>query len=183
MDNPATGVRRFGRNWGWMLAYGVLLVIVGVIAIWNPLATGLAVGLLLSISFFVAGAGSIFAAFSDAGWQAKTVDVLYGVLALVAGFLCLLNPFGGALSVVLVIGVILLIAGAFEIVSGFRAAHDKVWLILLGVADLLIGGYTVFFMGPGAALLALATIVGLSFLFRGVLLSVLAFNVRGLSKR
>lgn len=182
MSANANAFSAVGRNWGWVLAYGVLLIIAGFIAMANPIATGLAVGVILGISFTFSGVASLFAAFADAGWRAKTVDILFGLLALFAAFVCLANPFSGAVSVVWVIGFMFLIAGAYEIVAGFQADQDKIWLILLGAVDLALGVWVTVFMGAGVALVALATLVGFGFLFRGALISALAFKLRGLAK-
>ena len=182
MTSIEAAMERIGRNWGWILAYGILLVVTGIFAMLNPMATGLAVGLILAVSFFAGGAVSLAAAFRDAGWQSKAVDIVFGILALLAGLICLANPFGGAISIVWVIGVLFLVSGGFEFIAGLRAKHEKFWLILLGICDMLIGFWAVFLMGPGAALVTLATLVGIGFVFRGTLLSVFAFQVRELTK-
>ncbi len=182
MTTTETASRQMGRNWGWILAYGIMLAITGVFALMNPMATGLAVGLILAISFFIGGAGALAAAFRDAGWKSKAVDIVFGILSLLVGLICLANPFGGAISIVWVIGVFFLVSGGFEFVAGLRADHEKFWLILLGICDMLIGFWAAFLMGPGAALVTLAILVGIGFLFRGAVLSVFAFQVRELAK-
>lgn len=181
MDAVQSATGSVGRNWGWMLAYGILLMAFGVFAMMNPIATGLAVGIILAVSFLFAGVGSLIAAFKDAGWQAKTVDILFGIMALFAAFICFANPFSGAVSIVLLIGVLFLILGGYEVVAGFRTGGEKLWLILLGVVDMLIGFGAAFFMTPDAALVSLSALVGIGFVFRGALLSILAFKVRGLA--
>ena len=182
MEAVESSVRHAERNWGWTLAYGVLLVVIGVFALMDPLATGFAVGIILSISFLFSGVAAFIAAFRDAGWRAKTVDVLFGLLSLLAAFICFFNPFGGAVSLIWVIGVLFLVMGGYELVAGFRAVHDKGWLILLGVVDLLLGFWAVFFMPADAALVALTALVGMAFIVRGVMLGMLAFKLRGMAK-
>lgn len=182
METVDTLVGRTARNWGWILAYGILLIVVGIFAMMNPIVTGLTVGIILSISFLFGGAFSLFAAFKDAGWQAKTVDILFGILALLTSFIFFVNPFGGAISLTWVFGVMLLITGIFELIAAFRAESEKIWLILLGIFDILIGLWATFFMQPGAALIVLATFVGITFIFRGVMLTVIAFKLRNLTK-
>lgn len=182
MNANQAGPRVLGRNWGWILAYGVLLIVLGFFAMFHPLATGMAMGLILGISFLFAGVGALFAAFRDAGWQGKLVDVLFGVLALFAAFICVANPFSGAVSIVWVIGIIFLVTGGYELIAGFRADHDKVWLIVLGLVDLVLGLWATFFMPADAALVALAALVGIVFVFRGGLLTALALQLRGISK-
>ncbi len=182
MDNANKSADGIGHNWGWILAYGILLIVVGFFAMWHPLATGLATGIVLSVSFAFGGVGSLIAAFQDAGWQAKTVDILFGILMLFAAFVFLVNPFGSAVSVVWVLGVIFLVMGGYEFVAGFRTNHTRVWLILLGMVDMLLGFWAAFMMQADAALVALAAIVGMLFVFRGALLSAFALVLRNMRK-
>ena len=183
MESIRSEIRSVGRSWGWMLAYGLLLVALGIFAMMHPVATGLAVGLILAISFLVAAAGALVAVFRDAGWQAKMVDILFAILAIIAGALCLANPFSGATTLIWLIGIMFLVVGGFEIFSGLKAGGDKIWLILMGILDMFIGFWAAFMMGPAAALVSLAVLVGISFIFRGVLLSTIAFRLRGLTTK
>lgn len=182
METIQSAIRGVGRNWGWMLIYGIVLIVFGIFALMHPLATGLAVGIMLGISFLFGGVGSLFAAFNDAGWQAKTVDILFGAMSLFAAFVCIANPFSGAVSIVWLIGILFLVMGGFEFVTGFKTDGERIWLILLGVVDMLIGFWAAFLMPPGAALLSLAALVGIAFIFRGAVATMLAFKVRGLTK-
>lgn len=171
------------RNWLWILIYGLFLISVGLFALMHPAATGLAIGIMLAASFLLGGVGALAAAFMDAGWQSKLLDLLYGVMCLVAGFICFVNPLGGAISLAVIIGIFFLVAGGFEFVIGFKTGDEKVPLIVLGMIDMLIGFWMVFLMGPGDQLIAIATLLGLGFIFRGVVISALAFKVRSLFGR
>lgn len=179
MSTRPMGQHRLGRHWGWVLGYGIFLIVVGIFAMLHPLATGLAMGVLLGVSFLFSGVGALIAAFKDAGWQSRAVDILFGLLSLLAAGACIVNPFSGAVAIVWIIGVVFLIMGGFELAAGFRAGRDRGWLILLGVIDGLLGAWAAFFMPADTALVALATLVGFAFLFRGALLSALAFRLRG----
>lgn len=178
MTDLGNGLATARRNWGWMLTYGILLIFFGIFLMMHPVITSMSIGVLLGLSFAFAGIGSLVAAFRDAGWQAKLVDVLFGVLALFAAFVVLVNPFGGAFSLVWFAGIMFMVIGLFEIVNAFRVTADKFFLFILGVFDIFIGGYIAFTMGAGAALITLALWVGLGFIFRGVIVSMLAFKLR-----
>ena len=182
MDSVKAGIKRAGGKWGWMLAAGLVLILIGIFATTNPVATGLAVGVILASTFAIGGCVSLIAAFKDTGWQAKTVDVLFGLFALIASFICLVNPFGSAVSLIWVGGVFFIANGVVEIVSALRRGPNRVMLGILGVIDILLGIYIAFYVGPLSALVVLAFFVGVGFIVRGVMLSVLAFRVRGLAK-
>src|SRR3546814_8432388 len=113
------------------------------------------------------GIFAIIAGVSSLSRRARWIELLLGVLGIVAGAVTIFNPFAGALSLVLLIGAWLLVSGIFEIVSALRIAHDRAWRLVLGVLDVVLGGLLLF-SGPGTGLVFLAFCVGISFLFRGV---------------
>jgi uncharacterized membrane protein HdeD (DUF308 family) len=167
--------------WGWLLAYAILTLIIGLVALLNPVATGLATGLLMGVSLLFYGAFAIVAGVSSLAGRARWLEILLGVLALVASVVVLLNPFAGALSLVWAIGAWLLLIGVLEVVAAFKASQDRGWRLFLGAMDLLLGAYLLF-TGPAAGLIFLAVVFGLSFLLRGVFLVALALGLRRLAK-
>lgn len=173
--------RPFGPSggWGWILAYGILLAVIGAIALVEPLATGLATGFIVAYVLIVGGILGIVAGLSGSGWRHKWLDIAVGLLSLVLGLLVLWNPFVGAFSLVWAIGFWLVAIGALEISVAFRSARHRGWLIFLGIVDLLLG-VALLFAGPASALFFLAVVIGTSFIFRGVFLSVFALRLRKL---
>lgn len=165
-------------GWGWILAYGVLLAVIGALALLQPIATGLATGLLLAFVLISGGVLGILAGFTAKGWRSHWLDVAVGLLSLLLGLAVLWNPFLGAFSLVWAIGLWLLVCGGLEVSAGFRPALHRGWLILLGVIDILLGIYLVL-AGPADALVILAVLVGLSFLVRGIFLAIFGLRLRG----
>lgn len=168
---------RHSRNWGWILAYGLLLVAIGFIALFEPIATGLATGFFIAFVLFCAGVAALAAGFSLRGWHNRWLDILLGVLAIAVGFVAIWHPFFAAFSLVWFIGAWLLLSGISELVAGFRASSHRWPLILLGIVNIVLGLY-LFFSGPFTALIALSVLVGFSFVLRGIMLCVLAMRVR-----
>lgn len=172
---------RHKTGWGWILAYGVIVFLVGLLALFNPIATGMATGLLIGVMLVIYGIFAIIAGVSSLSRRARWIELLLGMLGIVAGAVTIFNPFAGALSLVLLIGAWLLVSGIFEIVSAFRIAHDRAWRLVLGVLDVVLGGLLLF-SGPGTGLVFLAFCVGISFLFRGVFLVMLALGLRRMAR-
>ena len=183
MTSIEDGVSTVRRAWGWMLAYGILLIVVGWFAAFHPIATNLAVGVMLGVAMVFVGVASIIAAFRDFGWQSKLVDVLFGFLALLGAFLFLAMPVLSATGLVWAAGIFFIVNGGFELYNGFKSSEDRVFLIVMGIIDLALGIYISTFMPLGAQIVTLALFVGFGFIFRGVILSVLAFKVRGLTAK
>lgn len=185
LHNSATGSRfpKARRAWGWILAYAILLIVIGAVAMFNPVGTNMAIGVLFGLMLGIAGVAAIIAGFRDFGWQSKLVDFLFGALALVGAFIFLAMPVLSAASLVWAAGIFFIVNGVVELYHGFKADEDRIYLLAMGAIDLLLGLYIAFLMPVGAQILALAWIVGLGFIFRGLLLAFVAFKVRGLTKR
>jgi uncharacterized membrane protein HdeD (DUF308 family) len=172
-----TGPR--GKGWGWVLAYGILLVIVGIVALANPLATGAATGILLGFLLLLYGVAALVAGFRAHGHSGRWLEVALGVLALLAGIAVLLNPVAGALSLVWLLGAWLVVAGAFQLLFAIRSRANRFWTVVMGVLDIVLGLFLLL-SDPGTALSFLAIVVGISFAVRGVFLIWLAFQLRKL---
>ncbi len=164
-------------SWGWILGYGIQLAAIGVLALVQPIATGLATGLFLAFMLISGGVLGIIAGFTEKGWRSRWLDIAVGTLSLLLGLAVIWNPLLGAFSLVWAIGLWLVICGGLEFSAGLNPVPHRGWLLFLGVIDILFGVYLLF-AGAADALLILAVIVGLSFLFRGVFLSIFAIRLR-----
>lgn len=173
-DNAAASMK---SSWGWVLAYALLVIVIGVLALFNPVATGFAAGMLFGAMLVVYGIASIVTGFSALGRRHRWLDILLGVLAILAGLVIMFMPLSGAASLVWALGFWLTLAGILEIAGSFSAAFDKGWRLFLGVLDLGLG-LILLFASPATSLLYLASIIGISFLFRGAFLISLALNMR-----
>ncbi|WP_232494021.1 HdeD family acid-resistance protein [Novosphingobium kaempferiae] len=166
-----------GSTWGWVMGYGVLLLVAALIVLLNPLVAGVATGLLLGIMLVVYGVAAIAAGWTSLSSRARWVEILLGTLALLAGIFAIADPVAGALSLVMAIGLWLLVSGGFQIAFALRARHDKGWRLLLGVLDVVLG-LVLLFSGPLTGLAFLAIIVAISLTVRAVFLIILAQALR-----
>lgn len=178
-DSPPLA-RDMAGSWGWVLAYGVLLVILAVLLLGNPYLTGLATGWLLGILLVVYGILAIVAGLRWMAGGARWIEVLLGILAVAVGLYALWNPLIGALSLLWAIGIWLLVAGGFQIAHAFRTRENRLWWLVLGVLDVILG-LVLAFSGPIAGLAMLAFLVSLSFAMRGVFMITAALALRRLA--
>ncbi len=170
-----------GKAWGWVLAYGILLLLIALVVIANPLVAGVATGLLIGVVLVIYGIAAIAAGWTSLSQRARWVEVLLGLLALVAGIFAILNPVAGALSLVWVIGAWLTVSGGFQIAFALKARHDRAWRLFLGVLDVVLG-LILLFSNPATGLAFLAVIIMISLVVRGVFLILLANTLRKLSR-
>lgn len=170
-------VRRDSSGWGWILASGIIGVLLGILALFFPGLALLGVAFALGIGLIVQGALEIGVA-----WRAETGSTgrgwlaAFGILALVAGILVLFQPGGGIL--VLVWGLILwfVIAGVHDLMVGFSQSDHRLWNIVLGALSLVVA--FVLLVSPGTAVGTLAIFIALGFLIRGAVDIGLALSMR-----
>lgn len=173
---------RAGKSaWGWVLAYGILVIFIGLLALFNPLATGLATGIMFGALLLIYGVFAVISGFSSMAGRGRWIEILLGLLAIAGGIAVLLAPYAGAWSLVWALGFWLIVSGVFQVIAALQSSIDKGWRLFLGILDIVLGGILVF-ADPASSLLYLAVIVGISFIFRGVFLVSLAFVLRKLTR-
>lgn len=167
------------RNWGWLLALGILLIIMGVFLVLAPAAGTLAVEIFIGWLLIIGGVAQIVHAFSVRGWDGFLLHLLGGIVYLVVGGLMVLYPFEGVLALTLLLAAFLLVQGVFQIVAAFRIRPVRSWgwMLASGIATLILG--VLIWVGwPGAALWVIGLLVGLHLLFSGFALIMLALAAR-----
>ena len=108
------------RAWG-VLLFGILGVLVGIYTFFYPAVTAVALLYLIAAWALVRGVFEIVTAIQ----LRKEISyewalILSGLISIIFGVVLVLNPRGGALAMVLVIGVFALMFGVMTIVFAFR---------------------------------------------------------------
>jgi uncharacterized membrane protein HdeD (DUF308 family) len=163
---------------GWLLALGIVLVVVGTFAVIVSFAATLATVLLFGWLLLFTGAMEVGYSFHQAKWTGILLHVVNGALSLVAGFLLVANPAAGALILTLLMAMFFMIGGIFRIVTTLvmKLPH-RGWLLLSGIVTLLLG-IIIWRQLPGAAVWVIGTFVGVDLLFIGWSWVMLALAVR-----
>lgn len=167
------------KNWGWLLALGILMVILGVLVIGAPGVTGIAVGLLLGWILMIGGIAHGVHAFMAQGWRGFLFELLSGILYLVVGVMLVADPLGGVLALTVLLAVFLVVEGIFKIITALRSRplNGWIWLLMSGVASVILGGL-IWAQWPISGLWAIGLLVGIYLLFSGWSLMMLAFAAR-----
>lgn len=155
------------RNWLWFVLLGVVLIVVGVIALGSlgiaSLATAVALGALL----VVGGVAEILGAFWSRGWSGFFLHLLSGLLSLVVGVLFLRAPVAALDALTLLLACLLMVGGIFKIVAALSYRFEAWgWPLVSGVIDLILG-VLIWQQWPASALWVIGLFVGISLVFRG----------------
>lgn len=170
-------VTDFAKEW-WLLAVlGAVSLVAGVLAIAYPDITLLAVGIIFGFYLLLAGVFEIVQAIvGDA--ESRALSAILGVVALIAGLVCLKRPGESIVALVVVLGIYLIVAGGIRFVFAFGEHESKALAFLAAIADLVLG--ILILALPKLSLVTLAVLFGISLIFRGAFALVAAFKLRKL---
>jgi uncharacterized membrane protein HdeD (DUF308 family) len=156
---------------------GVICVATGIAAMVWPDITLLAIGIIFGIYLLIAAVIEIFdAIFGPPGGRA--LSAILGVLALIAGVICIRRPGESLLAIVIVVGVYLIAEGVIRFVRAFDVRDGRGWALALGALDAIVG--IVILAWPKLGLVTLAILFAVTMLVRGIFAIVIGFKLRGL---
>jgi uncharacterized membrane protein HdeD (DUF308 family) len=172
-----SAVRTMSDHWWVVLLRGVLAILFGVLAFAWP---GLTVVILVTIWGIYALIDGIFGVV--AGIRGKwTSLVVLGLLGIAAGVVALLWPGLTAITLLWILAIWIIVAGAMQISAAIRLRKEVQgeWLwIASGV--LMVGLGLLFFLRPGAGILSVTWLLGSLAIVWGILLVMLSFRLKGL---
>jgi uncharacterized membrane protein HdeD (DUF308 family) len=166
------------------LVEGIILVVLGILAILIPVAASIAVTIFLGWLFLVSGVVGLVTTFwarhAPGFWWA----LVSAVLATAAGIVLLLWPVSGAVSLTLLLIVFFVIEGVASIMYAFE--HKKelsgrwAWMLVSGIIDLVLAA--MIWAGlPSTAAWAIGLLVGINMLFGGTSMIAMALHARSSS--
>ena len=182
-ESVSQAAHEVGRSWWVILLYGIIGVIIGIMAIMRPGEAGVALAWAFGIMALVEALVSVFALFSKDVPVSKGWLLFYAVVSAIFGVLAIMNPGVMAISLVIVLGLWLIIAGIYRIVFAIRVRKvidGEWWMILAGALGILLG--VLFIAEPLAGMVTSALWIGILALVYGIFQIVASFRIRKLAK-
>jgi uncharacterized membrane protein HdeD (DUF308 family) len=184
-SDPADMVVRVGRHWGWVLAFGVVTLLIGVAALVWPGRTLVVVAVLFGIQLIVTGIFRFAAAFAsdDLTGGTRVLLAVLGVFSLIIGLYAVRHILITLLALALLLGIFWIISGAVELFTALaqRGMRGRGWTATMGILSILAG--IVVLVYPGITLVVLAVVLGVWLLVFGAMQIFLAFQIRSLAGR
>lgn len=170
------------QTWIWMLAGGIVLIALGLLATGALALSGALFIRLLGWLAVGAGVVQIVGAFIFRNQSAFTAEIFFGIISALLGLLLLLAPVfvGSLVALFIVVGFM-----ADAVLSGVRAFVQRHpgWLMVLLIAALSVVLGAVILFNPTLLIALLGLIVGANLVVRGIVLTLAALEVRSLSRR
>lgn len=166
----------------WVLAVvlGVLLIVLGAIAVSTSVLVTLASMVFLGWLLLIGGVVQGIHAFSHRRWHFFP-DLLLGTLYVVVGILVIANPVAAEVGITLMMIAFFLVSGIFRIAASSAVPMHNRWSILAsGIISLLLG--ILLWAGwPATAFWVIGFFIGIELIFNGWSVLMLGFAARHLS--
>lgn len=161
------GVEELRKRRGWFLALGILLIVLGTIALGSSVLMTLATMVFIGWLMIIGGIIESVHAFGCKRWGGFFIDLLTGVLYVVVGFMIVANPGSSALALTLLIAMFLIFEGIFRIAIAATVRYPNwAWLLLHGVVNLFLG-LAIWRQWPYSGLWVIGLFVGIDMIFNG----------------
>lgn len=168
-------------HWGWLVALGLGLVILGVLAIWRARTATLIYVMFLGVMLLAAAFAVLVLAFSLTGyWTDFFIHVLWAILLAITGLILVSRPTISAEAITLVIAFYFLVTGLVAIGFSLSSHIQGEWLYVLdglvsvALAALLLAGW------PVTGLWAIGLFIGVDLILRGSAIIALGLSLRAL---
>ncbi len=161
-------IEELRRKWGAIAAFGLLLIVLGAAALVFTLAATVATVTVNGVVFIVAGAAEIGVGAHAQRWGSFFLWIVGGVLYLVAGLVCLINPLFASLALTLALGAGLIAAALVRAYLALQlpSSQQRAPLLLAALVTLLLG-LVIVMHWPWDSVYVLGTLLGIDLLFHG----------------
>jgi uncharacterized membrane protein HdeD (DUF308 family) len=173
------------HHWQLFLTQGVIMTILGVLAVIWPQISTVAVDVYVGWLFLLSGVVGLATMFLAQDVQAFLWLLLTAALSLFVGIVLLWHPVEGAVSLTLVLIAFFIVEGIFQIAASisYRDVFPDSWgwLFSSGIADLILAALVIAGW-PSTAAWALGLIVGVNLITSGAAIMTVALAGRSLVK-
>ncbi len=172
------------EHWVLYLIEGIVLLVLGALAIIIPPLASIAVTIIVGWLFLVSGVMGLVTTFWMRAAPGFWWALISAVLGIVVGIMLLASPLRALIPLTILLVAFFIIEGISSIM--FSLDHKRElsgrwgWMLVSGVVDLILAA--VIFAGlPGTAAWAIGLLVGINMIFGGSALIAMALHARGAS--
>jgi len=146
---------------------GVLLAVLGLLALFTPFITGIALSVLLGAALVVGALIHVAAAFSAGSARGVVWQAVLGIAYGFVGISILANPLLGLTTLTVLVIAFFAVEGIVQLVWAVTGAGSRLWLGLSGAISLLLAGMLLVGF-PATALWAVGVLFGVDLLVTGI---------------
>jgi len=172
-----------GKNWGWFLALGILLLVAGVIGLGMTVTLGLVSMLYFGFLMLVGSVFQLVAVFQGPGWRSRLWSLLIALLYLAAGLIMIFDPLLASATLTLLIGAGLIAIGMLRVLIAFqlKGTYGWGWTLIGGILTLVLG-FIIVAGWPVSGLWIIGLIIAIEVILAGVSYIAVALAAREFRK-
>jgi uncharacterized membrane protein HdeD (DUF308 family) len=164
---------------GWSIALGILMILAGIVAMLEPGLSGVVITYVVGWSAIFNGAAQIVYAFRTHGGFHIALEVILGIIYVIAGIYLLMHPVAGLLALTLILACFLLVYGVFALVLAFRIRPRPGWGWVLADAIItILLGILIWAHWPINSAWVVGTLFGISIFISGFTRLMMSLAVR-----
>jgi uncharacterized membrane protein HdeD (DUF308 family) len=178
--DPQDIAGRVGGAWGWVLGFGIVTLLAGIVSVAWPDQTILVVAVLFAVQILVDGVFNLVRAIGGSGESGgfRVLLMILGLFSIIVGVLALQNIVQTVAVLVLILGAYWVVHGIIEAVVAIadRNMPHRGLQITAGVIGAIAG--IVVLSYPISSIRTLAVILGIWLSMYGIMLIVLGLRLR-----
>lgn len=175
-------IKQLQENWGWYLALGISLVVLGTLAVLFSYTTTIFSLIYLGVFLMVIGLFEIIQSCTLNKWSTFFLHLFLGILYMVGGFFMLANPMLNALTLTLMMAFFFMVSGISKTVfAAIRPVPHRGWLILNGITSFILG-FLVWKEWPFSGFWFIGMLVGIDTIITGWTLIMLSYSAKTIKK-
>lgn len=184
-DTQRAVVDTLKAHWRLYVFEGVVMIVLGVLAIIFPVFATLAVDFYLGWLFLFAGVLALIVMITAGHIPGFWWALITAILAIVVGLALLLKPAAGIVSLTAVLTAFFIVEGVFQAAASLSyrdwIPHSWGWLLASGIADLVLAAIIIAGW-PGTVDWTLGLLAGVSLLTSGWAIVMVAMSVRSVAQ-
>ncbi|MGB5811513.1 MAG: DUF308 domain-containing protein [Polyangiales bacterium] len=165
MNEEAQMVKRASRG---SMAFGVLVLLMGILAIALPLVGGLAIAAVVAAVLVVSGICQTVFAFGAPTFGRGLLAFLFGAITAIAGVIIFANPVFGLTTLTIAVIAYFVVDGIYHLLAFFQLAgtEGRGWFLFGGIVSLALAAM-LWADFPSSAEWAVGLLVGIRLLMTG----------------
>ncbi|GBE57804.1 acid-resistance membrane protein [bacterium BMS3Abin01] len=181
LTGKAASMEAMRDAWGWFLAMGIILIILGIVAIGVPIAVSVTMTVFLGIIIFIAAVVQLIQAIAAHRWNGFFIHILGAVIYGIFAIALLGDPSRGVRALTLLLAMYFLISGFFKILLAVisHGTSNWGWILFSGTVNFILGAL-IWSQWPSNSDWVIGLLVGIELLISGwsmLMLSIAAKSV------
>src|SRR5215467_1150989 len=181
-DRFHAGLEEVSHRWGWYLALGIALIILGAIAVSDAYIATVASVFVFGWILIAGGVLLGFMSFLTGKWSGFLLALAAGILVFITGVMMLRAPLAGAATLTLLILAFFIVEGIYRAIASIALRFPNWgWSLASGIVSIVLGG--ILLAGwPQISFWFVGLLVGIDLIVHGFSWCMFAMRVHDLAR-